>query len=56
MNALPLHSPGPFSAVTQVHTRCVVVSFLANLSWHDDNKIQMYQAAEEVTRSSKTGQ
>jgi len=38
----------PSSAFAQVHTRCVIVSFLANLSWHDDNKIQMYQAAEEV--------
>ncbi|CBN77602.1 hypothetical protein Esi_0004_0241 [Ectocarpus siliculosus] len=30
------------------HTKCVMASFLAKLSWHDDNKIQMYQAAEEV--------
>lgn len=26
-----------------------MASFLSNLSWHDDNKIQMYQASEEVT-------
>ncbi|CAN0153209.1 unnamed protein product, partial [Pylaiella littoralis] len=32
----------------QMHTRCVMASFLSNLSWHDDNKIQMYQAAEET--------
>lgn len=25
-----------------------MASFLSNLSWHDDNKIQMYQASEEV--------
>lgn len=31
-----------------MRTRCVVSSFLSNLSWHDDNKIQMYQTAEEV--------
>lgn len=34
--------------VAQTHTRCVMASFLSNLSWHDDNKIQMYQASEEV--------
>lgn len=32
----------------QMRTRCVVSSFLSNLSWHDDNKIQMYQTADEV--------
>lgn len=31
-----------------MHTRCMLASFLSLLSWHDDNKIQMYQAAEEV--------
>lgn len=36
------------SRVAQMRTRCVMASFLSNLSWHDDNKIQMYQASEEV--------
>ncbi|CAM9680484.1 unnamed protein product, partial [Sphacelaria rigidula] len=31
-----------------MRTRCVVSSFLSNLSWHDDNKIQMYQTADEM--------
>lgn len=37
----------------QTHTKCVMASFLAKLSWHDDNKIQMYQAAEEVIKVLK---
>lgn len=42
--------PSPFVCpVAQVHTKCVMASFLSNLSWHDDNKIQMYQASEEVS-------
>lgn len=28
-----------------------MASFLAKLSWHDDNKVQMYQAAEEVIKN-----
>lgn len=40
-------APPPYP-VAQMHTRCVMASFLSNLSWHDDNKIQMYQASEEV--------
>lgn len=30
-----------------------MASFLAKLSWHDDNKVQMYQAAEEVIKVLK---
>lgn len=48
---VPYSSPArvSFYSAAQMHTRCVMASFLSNLSWHDDNKIQMYQASEEVS-------
>eukprot|EP00752_Nemacystus_decipiens_P010771 g9583.t2 len=45
--ALPVLCPG-LRRFQEMNTRCVMASFLSNLSWHDDNKIQMYQASEET--------
>jgi hypothetical protein len=32
----------------QTHTKCVISGLLCKLSWHDDNKIMIYQAADEL--------
>ncbi|CAM9652718.1 unnamed protein product [Ascophyllum nodosum] len=45
--ALPVLCPC-LQKFQMMHTRCVVSSFLSNLSWHDDNKIQMHQTGGEV--------
>ncbi|CAM9123769.1 unnamed protein product, partial [Hapterophycus canaliculatus] len=45
--ALPVLCP-VLGKIRQMHTRCMIASFLSLLSWHDDNKIHMYQAAEET--------